>query len=72
MKNAQPISICYRTDLAKIPLVTDGKVKADWQITVSGRVKIPGIVSAEFSDADFDRCLITTISAIEFSPPVDG
>lgn len=73
MKNVQPISISHRTSLAKIPVVTAGKVKSDWQITDSGRVKIAGIVSSEFNDADFDNCLIKTISAIEFPPPpVDG
>lgn len=69
IKNAPAISACYKSYLAGKPAVSQGKVKADWEITDSGRVKNPSIIATAFNDSNFDTCLVKSISMIEFPPP---
>lgn len=71
IKGYGEIKKCYQDYLAKNPKTREGRVKADWHIDTGGEVERPEIVSSQFQDSAFERCITASISKWRFpEPPV--
>ncbi|WCL50544.1 AgmX/PglI C-terminal domain-containing protein [Leptospira sp. GIMC2001] len=71
-KKANSIQECYNEYLKQKPDLTEGFVEIDWNIQENGSVKKAEIVSSNLSSDNFHRCILNTITKIEFPLPPTG
>jgi len=68
IKNAKRIQSCYLDFLKKSPVKKEGSVKLDWQILPGGVVTEAAVVTSDFQDPAFEKCLVQKITEIKFPP----
>ncbi|MBN8221059.1 MAG: hypothetical protein J0L53_09035 [Spirochaetes bacterium] len=72
LRRGSDFSLCFKKYLAVNTSAATGKVgkvKLDWQIKDTGKVKLPGVVFSDFTDVNFLNCLTGVVANTEFPPP---
>lgn len=71
LKGYPELQACYKAFLETKPAQKSGKVRIDWQITTSGRVISPEVVTTELGNKPFETCVTRKITDWHFpEPPV--
>jgi hypothetical protein len=69
VKNTSVIQPCYLKHLEKKDAVTSGHLQLDWQISPSGEVISPQVVTSNLEDKDLEKCIVDKFKTLKFPPP---
>lgn len=69
LKGYPEIQGCYKAFLESKPVQKSGKVRIDWQITTSGRAVSPEVVTSDFGNGTFEKCVTEKIGQWRFPEP---
>jgi len=72
IKRSDKIQECYNEFIERKPEKFEGLVKVDWRIQGDGSVSKPELISHEFGDDEFFKCLKDKIKEFDFPPPPGG
>lgn len=69
LKGYGDLNTCYKAYLSQKPDKKSGKMRVDWQITTSGRSLTPEVVTSDFSNPEFEKCITGKIAQWRFPEP---
>lgn len=71
-KHTNDVQACYKAYLETKPSITDGFVYVDWQVKPDGEVVKPELVSSQFGNPTFEKCVVEAIPHWSFPPTPTG
>lgn len=69
LKGYPEIQGCYKAFLESKPTQKSGRLRIDWQITTSGRAVSPEVITSDFGNGAFEKCVTEKIGQWRFPEP---